>query len=117
MPFLFTRRAGLAALLLAATATVPFHATAQGRPITIVVGSPAGGTTDTLARVIGRMMGDTLGQPVVVENRAGGNIAASFVAKAAWAFTAPCAGRPGSATVAACLACCSWPSPRQRYAT
>jgi tripartite-type tricarboxylate transporter receptor subunit TctC len=84
MPFLPTRRASLAALLLAAMATTPFPATAQGRPITIVVGSPAGGTTDTLARVIGRMVGDTLGQPVIVENRAGagGNIAASFVAKA-----------------------------------
>jgi tripartite-type tricarboxylate transporter receptor subunit TctC len=84
MPSLPTRRASLAALLLAAMATTPFPATAQGRPITIVVGSPAGGTTDTLARVIGRMVGDTLGQPVIVENRAGagGNIAASFVAKA-----------------------------------
>jgi tripartite-type tricarboxylate transporter receptor subunit TctC len=79
-----TRRASLAALLLAATATAPLLASAQDKPITIVVGSPAGGTTDTLARMIGRMMGDTLGQVVVVENRAGagGNIAASFVAKA-----------------------------------
>jgi tripartite-type tricarboxylate transporter receptor subunit TctC len=84
MHFPFTRRATLAALLLAATAAAPTLATAQGKPITIVVGSPAGGTTDTLARVIGRMLGDSLGQPVVVENRAGagGNIAAAFVAKA-----------------------------------
>ncbi|RCW74460.1 Bug family tripartite tricarboxylate transporter substrate binding protein [Pseudorhodoferax soli] len=84
MHFPITRRATLAALLLAATAAAPTLATAQGKPITIVVGSPAGGTTDTLARVIGRMLGDSLGQPVVVENRAGagGNIAAAFVAKA-----------------------------------
>lgn len=76
--------AALAAMALATVAATPAPAIAQGKPITIVVGSPGGGTTDTLARVIGRMMGDTLGQPVIVENRAGagGNIAAAFVAKA-----------------------------------
>ncbi|WP_295522878.1 tripartite tricarboxylate transporter substrate binding protein [uncultured Pseudacidovorax sp.] len=84
MTFPRTRRAALAALL-AATAVLPGLALAQeGRPLTIVVGSPAGGTTDTLARIIGRMMGESLGRPVVVENRAGagGNIAAAYVAKA-----------------------------------
>ena len=84
MTFPRTRRAALAALL-AATAFLPGLTLAQeGRPLTVVVGSPAGGTTDTLARIIGRMRGESLGRPVVVENRAGagGNIAAAYVAKA-----------------------------------
>jgi tripartite-type tricarboxylate transporter receptor subunit TctC len=56
---------------------------AQDKPITIVVGSPAGGTTDALARLIARSMGDTLHRTVVVDNRpgAGGNIAAQYVAR------------------------------------
>jgi tripartite-type tricarboxylate transporter receptor subunit TctC len=72
--------AGLTAALIAPAAA----AQDNDKPITIVVGSPAGGTTDTLARVIGRLMGDSLQRPVLVENRAGagGNIAAAYVAKA-----------------------------------
>jgi len=86
MKIALTRRCALAALCALPAAMAPTLALAQdsGKPITIVVGSPSGGTTDTLARVIGRMVGDTLGRPVVVENRAGagGNIAAAYVAKA-----------------------------------
>ena len=83
-----SRRACVLALgLAAASLLVPASASAQDstRPITIVVGSPAGGTTDTLARIVGRLMGEKLGQSVIVENRAGagGNIAAAHVAKAA----------------------------------
>lgn len=60
------------------------RAAAQDKPITIVVGSPAGGTTDALARLIARSLGDTLHRTVVVDNRpgAGGNIAAQYVARA-----------------------------------
>src|SRR5690606_10670798 len=44
----------------------------------------AGGTTDVVARVVGKEVGEALGQPVVVENRPGGgsNIAADMVARA-----------------------------------
>ena len=54
-------------------------------PIRILVGAPAGGTTDTMARTLAQSMGGLLGRTVVVENRpgAGGNIAADAVAKAA----------------------------------
>mgnify|MGYP002041106312 FL=1 len=55
------------------------------RPITVVIPFPPGGATDVLGRVIGQKLGDTLGQTVVVENRAGAGtiIGASYVAKAA----------------------------------
>jgi tripartite-type tricarboxylate transporter receptor subunit TctC len=58
---------------------------AQATPVRILVGAPAGGSTDTLARTIANEMGRLLGQTVIVENRpgAGGNIAAEAVAKAA----------------------------------
>jgi tripartite-type tricarboxylate transporter receptor subunit TctC len=48
-----------------------------------VVGAPPGGTTDTLARAIGKGMESSLKRPVIIENKggAGGNIAADYVAK------------------------------------
>jgi tripartite-type tricarboxylate transporter receptor subunit TctC len=63
-------------------------AAAQGfpsKPINTVVGFEPGGGTDTVARIIGKTLGDQLGQQVVVENKsgAGGTIAVDYVAKAA----------------------------------
>jgi tripartite-type tricarboxylate transporter receptor subunit TctC len=54
------------------------------RPVRILVGFPAGSTPDIAARTIAEPLSKTLGQPVIVENRAGasGNIAADLVAKA-----------------------------------
>ncbi len=54
------------------------------RPITIIVPIPPGGAPDIAARVLADKLGQTLGQPVVVENRAGanGNIANELVARA-----------------------------------
>jgi len=54
------------------------------RPIKIVVPFPAGGGYDFIARNVGQRLSDSLGQPVVVENRAGanGNIGSDAVAKA-----------------------------------
>ena len=53
------------------------------RPVTMVVGFSAGGTTDIIARMLGVELAKLWGQPVVIENRpgAGGNIAGSMVAK------------------------------------
>jgi tripartite-type tricarboxylate transporter receptor subunit TctC len=53
-------------------------------PITIIVPSPAGGGTDTQARILAPQLSKLLGQPVVIENRGGasGNIGAQAVAKA-----------------------------------
>jgi tripartite-type tricarboxylate transporter receptor subunit TctC len=54
-------------------------------PLKLLVGAPASGTTDTIARAIAEPMAAALKQPVLVENRpgAGGNIAAAAVAKSA----------------------------------
>ena len=55
------------------------------RPIRLIAPFPAGGLADVLARVIGDEMSKSLGQPVIVENRAGagGNTGADAVAKSA----------------------------------
>ncbi|MGB7038145.1 MAG: tripartite tricarboxylate transporter substrate-binding protein, partial [Xanthobacteraceae bacterium] len=59
--------------------------TALPGKITLIVAFAPGGIADTLARMIGQGLGERLHQTVVVENRggAGGNIAASFVARSA----------------------------------
>ena len=56
----------------------------ENKPIILVVPFSAGGGTDAVARDIGRVLGERLGQPVVVENKGGGGgmIGAQFVAKA-----------------------------------
>ncbi len=72
-----------------ALALAPFAVQAQAafpsKALTIVVPFSAGGTTDILARVVGQYMSKDLGQPVIIDNRAGagGNIGAQMVARAA----------------------------------
>jgi len=68
-----------------AAVSMPALALAQSAPVRILVGAPAGGSTDTLARSLAAELGRLLGRSVVVENRtgAGGNLAAEAVAKAA----------------------------------
>ena len=77
----------LPTLALIALGLLGGPATAQtwpGRPISLVVPFPAGGTTDVLARALGHELSKTLGQPVVVESKpgAGATLGADFVAKA-----------------------------------
>lgn len=69
------------ALALSACATGALAQAFPNKPVTIVVSVPAGGTIDAIARMVAKDMGEALGQPVVVDNRAGanGNIAADFV--------------------------------------
>jgi tripartite-type tricarboxylate transporter receptor subunit TctC len=57
----------------------------QNRPITLVVPFVAGGGTDALARDLGRVLQEKLGQTIIIDNKggAGGVIAAQFVAKSA----------------------------------
>jgi len=72
----------LAALLMA---TAAFAAHADGRPVRILVGFPAGGGTDAIARVLAEKLKDELGAPVIVENKpgAGGQLAAQALKAAA----------------------------------
>ncbi len=68
---------GLALCLSAQAQTYP------SKPIKMIVPFPAGGTTDIVARIVAQRMSETMGQPVVVDNRggAGGAIGADLVAK------------------------------------
>jgi tripartite-type tricarboxylate transporter receptor subunit TctC len=82
------RRRLLAAPLALAFALLAHTGTAQAqaypdRPIKIIVGYPAGGTGDAIARMIASNWSEAFGQPVVVEHRpgAGSTIAAAAVAR------------------------------------
>jgi tripartite-type tricarboxylate transporter receptor subunit TctC len=84
MALKITRRAFIATG--AATIALSYHdsgwtQTWPSRPIKIVCAYPAGGLADTLARVYGEYLSQKLGQPVIVENKAGasGSIAAAAV--------------------------------------
>lgn len=70
----------LAAMISAASAQQPF----PNRPVTFVVPYAAGGTTDVLARIIGKAMGAQLGQTIIVENvgGAGGTVGTQRVVRA-----------------------------------
>jgi tripartite-type tricarboxylate transporter receptor subunit TctC len=70
---MLTKRAVLGAALLAGCVGVP-RARAQGfpdQPVRMIVPFAAGGPADTIARLIGRVMGSRLDQPVVVDSRSG----------------------------------------------
>jgi tripartite-type tricarboxylate transporter receptor subunit TctC len=74
------------AIALAAAGLVHATALAQpypNKPIRIIVPFAAGGAVDLVARLVGARLADSLGQPVIVENRAGagGNAGADVVAK------------------------------------
>ncbi|WP_370552790.1 tripartite tricarboxylate transporter substrate binding protein [Cupriavidus basilensis] len=85
---LFKQRCA-AALLAAGALAIPGAMPAAAapaypaKPLKFVVPYPAGGPLDTVARAIGDKLKDSLGQPVVVENRpgAGGNLGADYVAR------------------------------------
>ncbi|MEW6100414.1 MAG: Bug family tripartite tricarboxylate transporter substrate binding protein [Pseudomonadota bacterium] len=73
----FTRRLFLGSLLAASMAAAA-GAWADAKPVRILVGFPAGGGTDAIARTLADRLKDELGRPVIVENKpgAGGQLAA-----------------------------------------
>jgi tripartite-type tricarboxylate transporter receptor subunit TctC len=80
-----SRRHVVIAAAAAATLGMPARARAQGRSLRILVGFPAGGGTDAIARLLGEALKAELGATVVVENRAGagGQLAAQALKAAA----------------------------------
>src|SRR6185295_18375936 len=87
MPALATRRAvlgGLASCAALKPASVRSQAAYPSRPVRIIVPFAAGGGADIISRLLQPHLQQTLGQPFVVENRAGaaGRIGAAMVAKA-----------------------------------
>lgn len=106
-PFLPLFRTGLLAGALACL-SLAGHAQAQGgypsKPITLVVPFPAGGPTDASARLFAKTMAEDLGQPIVIDNRAGagGTVGSAAVARAPadgytllWGGTSTLAVAPG----------------------
>jgi tripartite-type tricarboxylate transporter receptor subunit TctC len=80
------RRIGLAAAMLALAGVATVQAQSYpSRPLTMIVGFPAGGATNTLARILAQYMKSSLGQPIIVENVAGasGSIGTTRAARAA----------------------------------
>lgn len=74
--------------LVAAIACVSIAAQAQSyptKPVRVIVTFAPGGSSDTVARLIGPRLSERLGQPIVIENRpgGGGSIGADLVAKSA----------------------------------
>jgi tripartite-type tricarboxylate transporter receptor subunit TctC len=72
--------------LLAALASPAATQSYPSRTVAIVVPYPAGGSVDRVARILAQKLGETLGQSVIVENRAGGAggiVGANYVAKSA----------------------------------
>ena len=85
-----TRRSAFIALfggmaLVLATDATAVAQSFPNRPIRLIVPYPPGGGTDIVARVIGQRLQQSLGQPIVIDNRsgAGGTLGTAVAAKAA----------------------------------
>jgi tripartite-type tricarboxylate transporter receptor subunit TctC len=74
----------LSIFIMTATSTANAQADYPNKPLTIIVPFAVGGTTDVLARTVGQALSVELGQPVLIDNRAGagGNVGAALAAKA-----------------------------------
>jgi tripartite-type tricarboxylate transporter receptor subunit TctC len=82
------RAGAVGAMITAALLAANAGASAQSypeRPVRVLIAFPAGGTIDTLGRIIAQKLTEAWGQNVVIENRpgAGGNIGAAAAAKSA----------------------------------
>ena len=79
----FARR--VLAIAMATAATAAFAQTYPAKPVRVIIPYPPGGVLDAIFRPLARDLGETLGQPVVLDNRPGGNtiIAMDLCAKAA----------------------------------
>jgi tripartite-type tricarboxylate transporter receptor subunit TctC len=75
---------GAGVIALPAVSRVARAQTYPTRPVRIIVGFPAGGAADTIARLLGRSLLERLGQPFIIENRPGaaGNIGTEAAVRA-----------------------------------
>ena len=75
----------IAAIALAVAGSALAQGSYPTRPVIMVVGFAPGGGTDAVARIVAKNLSESLGQQVLVENKAGagGNIATDYVARAA----------------------------------
>jgi len=86
---MFTRRTSIALAATLSFLAITGQANAQAKypdqPVKLIVALPAGGSVDVIARQLGQKLSAALGQPFVIDNRAGGSgqIGMPFVAKAA----------------------------------
>ena len=82
-PLALVGYAWLATTVIATSAWAQTAAPWPAKPVRVIVSFPPGGAADQIARIVAQPLQEALGQPVVVENRAGagGNIGADAVAK------------------------------------
>jgi tripartite-type tricarboxylate transporter receptor subunit TctC len=102
----FVLRALIVLALLVAPSVAPAQAPYPSQTIKFIVPYAPGGLPDTVARIVGQRLSDRLGQPVVVENRAGAN---GGVAAGRSPVPRPTATRSSSPTARCCRStrCCS----------
>jgi tripartite-type tricarboxylate transporter receptor subunit TctC len=83
--FQYVPRFLMAALLLGTSLISHAQSEYPNKPIRLIIGFPAGGSTDIVGRIVAQKLGERLGQTIVVENRggAGGTIGTDAAAKAA----------------------------------
>lgn len=78
-------RKAAASVLLSALLAAPGQAAGNypSRPITLIIAAAPGGGTDIIGRIVGKELEEQLGQPVIVENRAGGSsiVGAEYVSR------------------------------------
>ena len=77
------KRRNILGLLAALAVTLPAAAAFPDKPVKILIGFPAGGPLDAHARLLAERLQQVLGQPVVIDYKAGagGTVGAEFVAK------------------------------------
>jgi tripartite-type tricarboxylate transporter receptor subunit TctC len=91
--------------LASALATAYAQSDYPTRPIRIVIGFAAGGGNDILARLVGQRLSQLIGQPVVIENRAGagGRLAAEYVSHQAADGYTLLLGASGATSIASAI--------------